>query len=293
MTEVWPNLFVVGAAKAGTTSLYHYLSQHPDIYMSPVKEPHFFSNIRPKRRYMALSGCVNIQEAAAYLNLFKQKAHHSVIGEASPSYLWDEQTPERIQQVSPNAKIIVMLREPTSRAYSHYLNEVRAGLEKRPFLQALQADLSSQAVGWGVSPLYVALGQYSEQVKRYLDLFESVHVVVFEEFIKDIEEHLRQIFEFLNVDSSYAAIIEPEVQNGYAIAPHPIGKFMMGTPWVRTLARQVLAQRWRSQLKWLVLKRAPKPVMDEQAKALLQEIYRSEFERLPQVLGRELPWQVS
>ncbi|MEO1510122.1 MAG: sulfotransferase, partial [Cyanobacteria bacterium J06633_23] len=91
---------------------------------------------------------------------------------------------------------------------------MRAGLENRPFLQALQADLSSQSVGWGVSPLYVALGKYSEQVQRYLDRFESVHVVFFEEFIKDVEGHLQQLFEFLEVDPSYAAAIEPEVQNG-------------------------------------------------------------------------------
>ena len=292
MTTVWPNLFVVGAAKAGTTSLYHYLSQHPDIYMSPIKEPHFFSKIQPKQRYMALSGCVNIQDAAVYLDLFKPQ-QQAVVGEASPSYLWDAQAPERIQQVSPDAKIVIMLREPTSRAYSHYLNEVRAGLEKRPFLQALQADLSTQSAGWGISPLYVALGQYSEQVQRYLDRFEAVHVVFFEEFIKDVEGHLREIFAFLAVDPSYAATIEPEVQNGYAIAPHPVGKFLVGTPWVRNLARLLLAQRWRSQLKWLVLKKAPKPTMDEQARALLQEIYRSEFERLPQVLGRALPWQAS
>ncbi|MEO0540563.1 MAG: sulfotransferase [Cyanobacteria bacterium P01_A01_bin.105] len=297
MTKIWPNrwpnLFVVGAAKAGTTSLYHYLNQHPEIYMSPIKEPHFFSNIRPQARYMALSGCVNIQDPQAYLDLFKSRQPHAVVGEASPSYLWEAQAPERIQQVSPGAKIIVMLREPTRRAYSHYLNEVRAGLEKRPFLQAIQADLASQSVGWGVSPLYVALGQYSEQVQRYLDRFDAVQVVFFEEFIKDVEGHLREIFEFLAVDASYANRIDPAVQNGYAIAPHPLGKFLIGTPWVRNLARQVLAQRWRSQLKWLVLKSSPKPPMDEQARALLQEIYRSEFETLPQMLGRALPWQAS
>ncbi|MEO1593146.1 MAG: hypothetical protein AAFU71_17910, partial [Cyanobacteria bacterium J06632_22] len=98
---------------------------------------------------------------------------------------------------------------------------------------------------------------------------------------------------FLGIDPSPAATIEPEVQNGYAIAPHPVGKFLVGTPWVRNLARQVLAQKWRGQLKGLVLKKAPKPAMDEQAKALLREIYRNEFEQLPQVLGRDLPWQAS
>ncbi|MEL6139272.1 MAG: sulfotransferase [Cyanobacteria bacterium J06628_6] len=292
-TKQWPNLFVVGAAKAGTTSLYHYLSQHPDIYMSPIKEPHFFSDISPAERYMALSGCVNIQDAKTYLGLFERRRQHSIVGEASPSYLWDEQAPAKIQQVSPNAKIVIMLREPTSRAYSHYLNEVRAGLEKRPFLEALQADLASRETGWGVSPLYVALGQYSQQVQRYLDRFEAVHVVFFEEFIKDVEGHLRQLFEFLAVDPAWAAEIELEAQNGYAIATGPLGKFLIGTPWVRQLARQLMAQQWRGQLKQLVLKKAPKPQMDEQARALLKEIYQSELEQLPQLLGRELPWQIS
>ena len=83
------------------------------------------------------------------------------------------------------------------------------------------------------------------------------------------------------------------MRNPYAISPHPVSKFLVRTPWVRSLARQVLAQRWRSQLKWLVLKKAAKPPMDERARDLLREIYRGEFERLPQVLGRELPWQLS
>ena len=88
--QPWPNLFVVGAAKAGTTSLHYYLSQHPDIYMSSVKEPHFFSQINPKPKFVALSGCTCIKDERSYLQLFAQGKNKKIRGEASPSYLWEE-----------------------------------------------------------------------------------------------------------------------------------------------------------------------------------------------------------
>ena len=169
MKQRWPNLFVVGAAKAGTTSLHYYLNQHPDIYMSPLKEPHFFSQISPAPELKSFFQ--SVQNEAEYLALFAGAHNEAVVGEASTSYLWDEQAPNRIYSSVPRAKLVIMLRNPVDRAYSHYLNDAREGIETRAFLEAVTQDFQRQTKGWGVSQLYVDLGFYCGQVSRYLNTF--------------------------------------------------------------------------------------------------------------------------
>ena len=110
---MWPNFFIVGAAKAGTTSLYQYLKQIPGIYMSPVKEPHYFSRrvIPDDHHYRP------IRDKEKYLSLFKKVNNEKVVGEASPTYLRDPEAPRLIHQVSPNARILISLRDPIERPF--------------------------------------------------------------------------------------------------------------------------------------------------------------------------------
>jgi Sulfotransferase family len=115
MHGVLPNFFVVGAAKSGTTSIYRYLRQHPDVYMPIVKELHWFSRLEPNPR----QGFHPITSEEEYLSLFEGWRGERAIGEASPSYLWDPKAPERIQRSVPSAKILILLREPVDRAFSH------------------------------------------------------------------------------------------------------------------------------------------------------------------------------
>src|ERR1700733_8619605 len=122
------NLFIVGAAKCGTTSLYEYLNQHPEIYMCPVKEPHFFSNKvenlnkdlyrapEPGKKYHTKV----IKDIDVYTSLFDDGAAYKIRGEASPSYLWDSDVAQKLYQYNPNAKIIIILRDPIDRLVSAY-----------------------------------------------------------------------------------------------------------------------------------------------------------------------------
>jgi Sulfotransferase family len=127
-----PDFFVVGAAKSGTTSLYHYLDQHPDVYMPRNKEPHYFSRVPP----FPGRGSHPVTSEEEYLDLFKLWNKESVAGEASPSYLWDEKAPYRIKETVPQAKIIAILRHPVERAYSHYLMDVKAASKTSPSCSA-------------------------------------------------------------------------------------------------------------------------------------------------------------
>ncbi|OEU69193.1 MAG: hypothetical protein BA863_00135 [Desulfovibrio sp. S3730MH75] len=108
-----------------------------------------------------------------YEELFADARYSKIIGEASPSYLSDENTARRIKSKVPDAKIIILLRDPIERVYSHYLMDVRNGIQKKKFYQALIEDYSSQEKGWGVSHMYVELGLYADQVVRYMDIFDK------------------------------------------------------------------------------------------------------------------------
>src|ERR1700752_3456715 len=110
MYEIWPNFFLVGAAKAGTTSIYAYLSQHPAVFFPSIKEPHFFTDVRPAPEQQFL--IEEVTKRSAYLRLYIRAASHPVIGDASPSYLWHPEVAQRICAEVPQAKIAVILRDP-------------------------------------------------------------------------------------------------------------------------------------------------------------------------------------
>ena len=111
--EIWPNFLIVGAQKSGTTSLFHYLRRHPKIFLSPIKEPAYFSKYR---------GSVPFKNKKPtkeqYLELFQNVKDESAIGEVSTPYLFDQDSATNIYKTIPNAKIIIILRDPTERAYS-------------------------------------------------------------------------------------------------------------------------------------------------------------------------------
>ena len=119
---VWPNLFIVGAAKAGSTSLYNYLKNIPGIYMSPIKEPNFFAEMTHNNPVWS-----TIDDKEKYLRLFHKVRDEKIIGEASVSYLHDLNAPRRIHQRVPDSRIIICLRDPVERGFSHYLHFKRNG----------------------------------------------------------------------------------------------------------------------------------------------------------------------
>ena len=120
-------IFIVGAPKAGTTSLHYYLNEHPEILMSSVKEPDFFleKEIDDIGLYY---GTTRIETSDKYHNLFSDKKDEEIFGESSVSYLYYPEVPKRIKEYNTEAKIIIMLRNPVDRAFSHYLMDFKLGL---------------------------------------------------------------------------------------------------------------------------------------------------------------------
>ena len=140
-----PNFLVIGAAKSGTTALYHTLKQHPQIFMSPVKEPHFFAFEGERPVYCGpgdreLFNPRVVFRLEDYVRLFDGLRAQTAVGEASVQYLMrSDAAAARIRQHIPRAKLIAILRQPADRAYSHYIMLRSQGLERLSFTQALAA----------------------------------------------------------------------------------------------------------------------------------------------------------
>ncbi|HTF43103.1 MAG TPA: sulfotransferase [Terriglobales bacterium] len=308
-----PNFFIVGAPKAGTTSLYHYLDQHPQVYMSTVKEPHFFAaeiredNCDPKlRREIArdtrglrkfLSGPMRekrfggiVADWEDYLHLFANANNESALGEASVCYLWSPTAAERIAGRIPDAKILVMLRDPAERAFSQYLHGLSNGAIHWSFREHIQRNLRHRSGQFCVHYPFLELGLYSEQLGRYLQRFgRNVWVGFHEDFKNRPQELLRSAFRFLGINAEFA----PDMGRRYleAQVPHlPAIGWLKRLGFWRTAAR-VTPSSLRPLIRRALTRRPGATCMDPADRQLLVNFYREDIGRLASLLGRNLdPW---
>lgn len=227
-----PDFFIIGAAKSGTTSLYHYLRQHPSIYMPWVKEPNYFAYkdgkfnlIGPFGKEVILQTVYSktITDYSAYLQLFQDAKSFQVIGEASVRYLYYSHAPARIAEVIPHAKIIAVLRNPIDRAFSHFRMNRKMQIEPcEDFEKALDLERSRITEGWGWDWHYMRVGRYGEQIARFLNHFnkDQLFVCTYEDFASNTKEVCAQIAGFLGVDSHFAF----DVTRKYKVGTHSGGR---------------------------------------------------------------------
>jgi len=206
-----PDFIIIGAQKSGTSSLFAYLSQHPQLLPSFKKEVHFFDG--------GLSPEIDNYEKGeawyrAHFPLRKEVKGHLKTFEASPLYIFNPLTPKRIFEFLPEVKLIAILRNPTERAISHYFHEKRKGRETLRIHDALQEEekrLASIAKNQDYkneafkSYSYKGRGLYEHQIKRYFDYFPMNQILVFnsEKLFINPDNALRQVFEFVGVDIDF------------------------------------------------------------------------------------------
>jgi len=291
-----PNLFIIGAARAGTTSLYNYLSQSPEIFMSYVKEPHYFSSLfidyeellrKPQKgkHYHTLF----FPDDESYLSLFDEAVHFKRIGEASPSYLYDEGAPRLIKKNVPDAKLIALLRDPVERAYSHFLQDVSNGKQSLDFYEALTEDYARQEKGWGLSHLYVELGFYYQQLKRYWDIFDPGQLLIlpFDSLKNDLRNTLRKVAMFLGVDDHFSGSLDPrKAYNEFRAPRSPLAARLFKDRSKFRKISDLLPKKLRFLLRdTLVLSGGEKPALEPKAIEFLTSIYRSDMGQLFDHLG--------
>ena len=280
-----PNLFVVGAAKSGTTALWTHLGAHPDVFMSQVKEPHHYSR-------GGAPGQEVVKDPVAYARLFADGAGHRYRGEASPSYLWDAESPGRIREAAPDARIVISLRDPLERAHANYWTSVRVGLESRTFAAAVHEELAADEVDHlRIPPPYVARGFYDEQVPRYLDTFgDATMVLLFEEFVADVRGTMRRLFGWLGLDPAPAETLDPAPVFPFLFPRTRAVARLQAVPGLRRAVNALLRGRLRRRIDELVFA-TEKPALDPELRRLLRTVYAPHDARLRELLGRPLPWE--
>jgi hypothetical protein len=307
-----PNFFLVGAPKTGTTSLYHYLNQHPQIYMSPVKEPCYFaSEVRlehfsPEFESSARRTSWQLREFLAgamsgpdpggilgdwedYLTLFKNVTSETAIGEASVSYLWSPTAAANIRSRIPGAKIFMILRDPAERAFSQYLHYAADGLVNWSFRKQIESSTRNTRREFNTLYPFLEYGLYYEQVKVYLDLFPSAHVRIYlyEEAWSDPQRFLNAIFEYLNVDSGFR--VDLSRRSLQRQAPKSLtGRHMLKktgiTPRLKALTPSGI---WKGARACLLRSRRSL-LMDPTDRAYLCDYYRDDLRKLSSLLNRDL-----
>ena len=205
-----PNFLIIGAAKAGTTALHEYLQQHPQIYMTPTKETNFFAfegeDLNFKGPGDELLKDFSITDLDTYQAQFAGVTEEIAIGEACPAYLYHPQATVRIKQYIPDARLIVILRNPINRAYANFLHTIRDDREThRDFALALQDETTRIASNWEWFWHYIQLGFYGKQLQQYYEIFapSQIKVYLYEDLKENAIALLQDIFRWLEVDDTF------------------------------------------------------------------------------------------
>ena len=195
------DFFIVGAPKSATTSLFHYLGQHEGISMSTIKEPDFFSHLELDKQKLYYKS-KPISDINTYHNLFLTKKKGQLLGEVSVSYLFYPKVSERIFSYNPNAKIIIVLRNPVERTVSHYQMDKRLGFIKYNLADVLNdSTIENHSLYY---QQYIQLSYYYQQVKKYIDVFgrENICVLNYDDLKKNNEEFTYKALSFLDLKES-------------------------------------------------------------------------------------------
>jgi hypothetical protein len=283
-----PTFFIIGAPKAGTTSLHHYLDQHPEVQMSAVKEPQFFSGPADGIPYRM----GRIEDLARYEELFDPAVR--VRGEATAEYAVSPRragVPERIKEMVPEAKFIYLVRNPVPRTVSNYKMMVALKGERRSLREAL-GDFSD------LRSLYISPSLYATQVELYLRQFPEDRVLVLDQadLRSDRMPTLRRVFSFLDVDPEVeSAGFEEELLTSQEWREYPDGYADFVAKRVAPLFRWIPAG-FRRSVRGAVERRLWPPVdtsMDDELRERLEERFAPEAERLRQLTGQRFPgWTV-
>lgn len=288
MTSRLPNFLIVGAPKAGTTSLYAWLKQHPSVFVSSVKEPCYF--VEDYRG--------GFHDWDQYARLFEAARHQPAIGEASTAYLASPESPSWIKRELGDVRIIISLRNPVDRAWSMYSWMVMEGFEPlTSFSAALETEQYRQqsARFKATNPeywrdyLYFSGGLYVGQVCRFLDTFQNVHVIVFDDLVRNPSEVFAKLCQFLEIDASICPNFTAENRSRFPRSTRAQYTLRAMRDLARNfpLARRPLIRAMESLMR-LNVKIGEQRRLDPVSSVSLRARYTDEVGRLSALLGRDL-----
>ncbi len=306
-TPPLPNFLLAGVPRAGTTALYHALRRHPQVYMSPIKEPTYFGAadlLATDSRARVLPYAVRSRAAVspyldatpppgpqplvldwdAYRELFRNARDEIAIGEASVSYFALPSAAGAIRDTLPHARLLFMLRDPAERLFSRYSATLQAG-RGQSFREWVRASMHTEDE-W--SPT-LGVGRYAPHLQRYLDTFarHQLRIYLYEDYRADASAVLRDICTFLGIDPDYP--VDAARRHNETMAPR--------FPWLHHMRRRALGDLpltgWlprgtRLALQNLYRRRRARMAMASSDRRLVVDYYREDIERTAALLGRDL-----
>jgi hypothetical protein len=305
-----PNFFVIGVVKGGSTSLYHYLDQHPEIYLPPIKETNhfakadvrhedflpeyatdvrldldaYFKNGMPEKIHIA-----HVDSDAHYHALFSKVNQETAIGDVSNSYMVCPSSAQAIKEYDSDAKMIVILRNPIHRIWSQYLMNLReAKTSGKDLIQELESDAARDKTGWGVSHLYLELGKYDEQLARYYALFpkENIKVIFYESYRDNPVETLREICTFLDVNAYYSFDFSSKKNTASLPRFEKLNRLMVASGLIKTL-KGLVPRSMRSSLSKVLYSDKDLPTMSLREKNYLISYYQKHVEDLGKLIDQD------
>jgi hypothetical protein len=303
-----PDFFIVGHAKSGTTALYEMLKGHPQIFMPQVKEPWFFSSDM-RARFQPLRGAPEPETLEQYKLLFAPAEPGQRAGEASSSYLWSQTAAAAIARENPDARIIAILREPTSFLRSLHLQLLQTHVEdEKDLRRALELE-DARREGRNIPERshrpqllqYASLVRYAEQLRRYSEHFppEQVKVLIYDDFRSDNEGTVREVMRFIGVDAdgpldtldANPSILMRSQRLDDLVYQVSLGKGGRATRAARATIKAALPRSVRRRALGVTRRRvvhAMPPAADELLMRQLRERFRPEVQAAGEYLGRDL-----
>ena len=266
---------IIGAQKSGTSTLWHALSQHPDIYMPEQKELNFFFHDEEFAK-----------GTAYYAGFFKDAAPSQICGEASPGYICNPRVPLRIKRSLKSPKLILILRDPVERAHSQYWDNRRWLREKVEFDELVKRPLH-QVFQPGKSN-YFSRGLYSVYLERYFALFDREQILVlwFDDLRRDPVSVFQRCAEFIGVNTTFSFDNLTQPVNFRSLFDNPLYRYFFNRPHLTAYlpygTRRIL--RFGKQTAY-----KPAPMRDE-TRRKLRSYYAPFDERLATLLGAPPPW---
>ena len=288
-----PNLLIVGAAKSGTTSLHNYLKQHPEIFMSNHKEPHFLINKEIGENRIPKA----VKKLDEYSNLFDGSDTFKYRGESSAMYLqFPNITIKNIKKyLEKDIKIIIMLRNPIDRAFSGYQHVKRFNIdEELTFEQALEVCEDRYFKQTSLTPAtrYIHIGMYYDFVKKFMHSFsDQIHVIIYDDFIADTQNELSKVFSFLEVKKIEINIYEKYMVGGWKWKNSFFKNTFMKKSFLKKIIKTIAPFEFlriflNDLFKYLFTE--PDDKMDIAVRKKLQNIYKNDVINLSKLLNKDL-----
>ncbi len=280
------DFFIVGAPKSGTTSLYKYLSEHPQISMSAIKEPNYFSNKSLRNQTLYYDQNI-IEDLERYHQLFSNDSIEKKKGEASVSYLFYKDVPKKINDYNPDAKIIILLRNPIERAYSHYLMDYRLGLVNENFNEIIKKKIKHKNAKLYFQQ-YIELGEYANQIKRYLNEFDinQIMIIDYEDFIKETHLVINKVHRFLGVDNNFVPESNKKY-NTFTFSKYKLIRFFYSFVFFRNTIKFIFPRKILIVLFRLFFTNDNKPEIDEDIVEYLKDYFKKDILELNHIIDKD------